>query len=109
MPYDEILATRIRQMLKKLDGYEEKTMFGGVGFLLDGNMACGVHQDNLIVRVGIERYSQAMQRPYTRPFDITGKAMKGWLMVAPPGYQSEQDLEAWVKLGVDFARTLPPK
>jgi TfoX/Sxy family transcriptional regulator of competence genes len=109
MSYDEILAGRVRQIMSQMQGFEEKAMFGGVGFMLDGNMACGVNGDDLIVRVGAPANDQALSRPHTRPFDMTGRAMKGWVMVAPQGSQSEQDLRTWVQSGVVFARSLPPK
>jgi TfoX/Sxy family transcriptional regulator of competence genes len=109
MAYDEGLAQRIREMLIEVPGLTEKRMFGGVGFMVQGNMACGVNKDNLIVRVGADQYRQALSRPYTRPFDMTGRPMKGWVMVGPSGYESDDDLKAWVQQGVDFALTLPAK
>jgi hypothetical protein len=72
-------------------------------------MACGVNKDDLIVRVGPEGYGEAVIRPYTRPFDMTGRPMKGWVMVASGGYESDEDLQAWVMEGVEFARSLPTK
>jgi len=109
MTYDEGLAQRIREMLDEPPGLVEKKMFGGVGFILHGNMACGVHKDKLILRVGPEETEEALRRPHTTPFDITGRAMKGWVMVEAPGYERDDDLEEWVQQGVDFALTLPPK
>jgi hypothetical protein len=76
---------------------------------VSGNMACGVYKDSLIVRVGPERYEKALGRPHTRPFDITGRPMKGWVMVEREGYGSDEALRGWVRQGVDFALTLPPK
>ena len=84
-------------------------MFGGVGFMVQGNMACGVHGDGLIVRVGPEEYQRAVMEPHTRPFDLTGRPMKGWVVVVPEGYASDDDLRTWVQDGVDFALTLPAK
>jgi TfoX/Sxy family transcriptional regulator of competence genes len=109
MAYDEGLAQRIREALGDLPGLVEKKMFGGVGFMVHGNMACGVHKDALVVRVGPEGHEDALARPHTRPFDITGRPMTGWVMVAPEGCQSDEDLMDWVQDGVDFAHTLPPK
>jgi TfoX/Sxy family transcriptional regulator of competence genes len=109
MPYDEMLAQRIRSILSDTPDLVEKKMFGGVGFILRGNMACGVHKEQLMVRFGMEQYEAAMQMPHTFQFDLTGKVMKGWLLVAPQGCASESDLRAWVQKGVDFALTLPPK
>lgn len=109
MAYDEGLAQRIREVLGAAPGLVEKRMFGGVGFMVQGNMACGVNKDNLIVRVGADQYQQALSRPHTRPFDMTGRPMKGWVMVGAPGYESDDDLKAWVQQGLDFALTLPAK
>ena len=109
MAYNEDLANRVRQVLGDLPGLEEKKMFGGVGYLVMGNMACGVNKDDLIVRVGPDKYEEYVALPHARPFDFTGRPMKGWLMIAPAGYKAEADLETWVQLGVDFALTLPPK
>jgi TfoX/Sxy family transcriptional regulator of competence genes len=109
MAYDEGLAQRVREVLGEMPGLVEKKMFGGVGFMLQGNMACGVHKEALIVRVGAEKDQEALAKAHTRPFDITGRAMKGWVMVDAGGYESDAGLREWVQLGVDFAMTLPPK
>jgi TfoX/Sxy family transcriptional regulator of competence genes len=109
MGYDELLATRIRAVLGPLPYLEEKKMFGGVGFLVNGNMACGVHKDDMIVRVGGENYEEALSRPNTHIFDMTGRPMVGWIMVKPEGCSSESDLKAWVEQGLAYARCLPAK
>ena len=111
MAYDEGLAQRIREVLDELSlpALVEKRMFGGIAFMLQGNLACGVLKDEMIVRVGPERYEEAVTRPHTRPFDFTGRPMKGWVMVAADGYESDDDLEGWVQQGVDFALSLPAK
>ena len=109
MAYDEILAQRIRDVLGDLPALVEKKMFGGIGFLVQGNMACGVHKDALVVRVGPEGYDEALARPHTGLFDMTGRPMKGWVMVGAAGIESAEDLQAWVGQGVEFALTLPPK
>ena len=109
MAYDEGLAQRIRDVLGERPGLVEKKMFGGVGFMVHGNMACGVHKDALIVRVGLEKHEEAMARPHTKPFDITGRPMKGWGMVTSDGYESDEALEDWVRQGLDFALSLPAK
>jgi TfoX/Sxy family transcriptional regulator of competence genes len=109
LAYDEFLAARIRAALSGKPGLKEKKMFGGVGFLLDGNMACGVHKDVLIVRTGPERYAEALAHPHTHPFDMTGKPMTGWVTVSSVGFASEEDLLFWLRQGVDFTLTLPPK
>lgn len=109
MVYDEVLAERVSEAIGELPEYEEKKMFGGVGYLLSGNMAVGVHKDKLIVRVGLDGFDEKMRMPHTVPFDITGKAMKGWLMVEPGGVEGEEDLKYWIGQGVGFAQSLPPK
>ena len=109
MAYDEVLAERVNAALGTIPALEEKKMFGGVGYMVSGNMAVGVHKDNLIVRVGNEGFEEKMGLPHTVPFDITGRAMKGWLMVVPEGVESEDDLKYWIKQGVHFAKSLPPK
>lgn len=109
MPYDEQLADRIQDILVGQPGLEAKKMFGGVGYLVQGNMACGVHKDMLIVRVGPDAFEESMEHPHTRPFDMTGRVMKGWVMVEPPGFSSEDDLKVWVQTGLDFALSLPSK
>ena len=109
MAYDERLAARVREALGGLPGLVEKRMFGGVGYMVMGNMACGVNEDNLIIRVGPARYEEALSEPNARPFDLTGRPMKGWITVAPEGYASDTDLAGWVDRGVRFAASLPPK
>ena len=109
MAYDEGLTERIRDQLKGQPDLVEKKMFGGVGFMLNGNMACGVNKEDLIVRVGLEKYENLVARPHTRPFDFTGRPMKGWVMINPAGYEADEDLAEWVDHGVGFALSLPPK
>lgn len=108
MAYNLKLAERIRTELNGMP-FVEKKMFGGVGFLLNGNMACGVNKDDLIVRVDPEKHSALLKKPHTKPFDLTGKPMKGWLLVEAEGYKTAKQLSAWVKEGTDFALALPPK
>jgi len=109
MAYDEGLAQRVREQLQEAPGYVEKKMFGGVCYLLDGNMACGILNEDLIVRVGAERYEASLQLPHTRKFDITGKPMKGWIMVSHDGHAADDDLSDWLQRGISFASSLPPK
>jgi TfoX/Sxy family transcriptional regulator of competence genes len=109
MAYDEQLAHRVRELLAGMDGFTEKKMFGGIGFMLYGNMACGVQKDSLIVRVGPELYEDMLRRPHTRLFDMTGRPMKGWVFVDADGLDTDDQLREWVQLGVHFAVTLPPK
>ena len=109
MAYDELLGICIRSAVGSLPGLEEKKMFGGVGFLVNGNMACGVHKDGLIVRVGPDKYAEALARPHTRVFDMTGRPMTGWIVVDPPGCATENALKAWLELGLAYAMSLPGK
>ena len=108
MAYNEKLAERIRLELKGIP-FVEKKMFGGVGFLIHGNMACGVYKDDMIVRVDPVRHEKLLKKPGAKIFDITGKPMKGWLMVEPEGCKTRKQLSAWAKEGVEFALTIPPK
>lgn len=109
MAYDEDLASRIELALEGKPNILAKKMFGGVGYLLNGNMACGVHKGFLIVRVGPETYEEAISAPHTRIFDMSGRPMKGWIMVEPDGFKSQELLLSWVNRGLSFAATLPPK
>ena len=109
MAYDEGLTQRVHEVMLGQPALEEKRMFGGVGFLLHGNMSCGVYQDYLIVRVGPAGYEEALAQPHVKVFDITGRAMRGWVMIEPAGLEEDQKLEDWVRRGVAFALTLPPK
>jgi hypothetical protein len=109
MAYDEGLATRVREVLGDQPGLAEKQMFGGLAFLLDGNMACGVRGDDLIVRMAADAADSAMNEPGTRAFDLTGRPMKGWLVVAADGHAEDDDLRRWVDRGLTYARSLPPK
>lgn len=109
MPYDESLILRIREILDDYDGVTEQKMFGGTSFMLHGNFACGLTKNDLVVRVGPERYMEALSHPHSREMDFTGRPMRGWVYVAPEGYESEEDLTDWIGQGIDFALSLPPK
>ena len=109
MAYNQELAERIREQLALLLPYTEKSMFGGIAFFVNGNMACGVSGDALMVRVGPASYEEALGRPGARPFDMTGRPMKGWVGVGPEGYASDESLVDWIRQGVEFAASLPPK
>ena len=109
MAYDEGLAQRVREILSESLGYEENKMFGGIGFLLQGNMACGVIREDLIVRVGEENYTDALLQSDVELFDMTGRAMAGWVVVKEPGYRKDDNLKDWIAQGAGYALTLPPK
>jgi len=109
MAFDEALAERVRAALAGTPGMVERQMFGGIGFLLNGNMACGVIGDGLVVRVGPLSYQAALEAPSTRVFDFTGRPMAGWVVVTPQGYAEDSNLKAWVQKGIDYANSLPSK
>ena len=99
MAYDERLAERVRRVLDGRPGVTERRMFGGLAFMVDGHMACGVLRDELIVRVGAES-DAALADPHARPFDFTGRPSRGMVYVAPSGVATDADLERWVARGV---------
>jgi TfoX/Sxy family transcriptional regulator of competence genes len=107
MPYDQALDERLTAALAGW-GATRKKMFGGTCHLLNGNMLCGVYKDFLILRLGEEPARQALGRPHVKPFDITGRAMKGWVMVAKSGV-TEESLKSWLAEARRFASSLPPK
>jgi TfoX/Sxy family transcriptional regulator of competence genes len=109
MAFDESLAARIRAHLGKRNGVAERKMFGGITFLLQGNMCCGVHRDALIVRLGPEEAARALREPHTRVFDLTGRPMKAWVLVEPKGLATIAQLENWVDRAAKYAGSLPPK
>jgi hypothetical protein len=109
MAYDEKLADRVRKALGKKPGLDEKRMFGGLAFLLRGNMCCGVIADELMARVDPTRTGEYLKKPHTRPFDFTGKPMKGWIVVKPSGIATPSALAKWVGEAVAHTSTLPAK
>ena len=109
MAFSEALAERIRQALARKRGVEAKKMFGGVGFLLNGNILVGVWKDSLIVRLGPDEGDEALLEPHVRAFDITGRPMKGWVLVEPEGVKGDDQLAGWIQRAVKFVRTLPAK
>ena len=109
MAYDENLASRVREVLKRRRGVSEKKMFGGLAFMANGNMACGVIGEDLMVRVGPDAYEDALKKPGAREMKFTGRPMRGMVYVGPRGYRRKPSLEAWVLRGLTFARSLPPK
>jgi len=109
MAYDEALADRVREVISLREGLSERKMFGGIAFMLVGNMACGVLGEELIVRLGAEEGERALAEPHVRPFDFTGRPMRNIVMVAPEAIADEASLAGWVDAGADFAASLPPK
>jgi TfoX/Sxy family transcriptional regulator of competence genes len=109
MAFDEQLAGRVRKQLNSPAGLSEKKMFGGLAFLINGNMSVGVHGSELIVRIAPETTDNALHEPGARPFDITGRPMKGWLLVGEPEIKDAASLKKWVRRGVEYASALPKK
>ena len=109
MPFDEQLAQRIRQLLKGKRGVTERRMFGGLCFLLRGNMCFGVERDRLVARVGPEQYARALSKPHARPMDFTGRPLKGFVYVSAKGYRTTASLKAWITRSLDFVGSLPSK
>ncbi|HZZ77887.1 MAG TPA: TfoX/Sxy family protein [Gemmataceae bacterium] len=109
MAFDENLAARIRIGLGRKKGIEEKKMFGGLGFLLNGNMLVGVWKNSMIARIGEVQADEAMLEPHVKPMDITGKPMKGWIMVEANGVEDEIAVKEWVQRAVKFVGKLPAK
>ncbi len=109
MAYDETLAGRIRDAIASHVGTTEKKMFGGVVFLLNGNILVGVWKDSLIARVGPVAGEKALKKPHVRVMDVTGKPMKGWVLIEPIGIEDDVQLASWIKLSMKFVETLPAK
>jgi TfoX/Sxy family transcriptional regulator of competence genes len=109
MAYDEELAGRVRDVISARADVTERKMFGGIAFMVAGNMACGVLGENLIVRLGDEEGEKALKEEGVRPFDFTGKPMKGIVFVSPERTSDDAGLTEWVEAGADYASSLPPK
>jgi len=109
MPYDEALAERLRRKLAAVRKLQEKKMFGGIAFLVNGNMAIGVHKSDLIVRVPPDEHPAALKRPGAKPFDLTGRPMAGWVLVSEKSLGADKDLQSWIELALSYVKTLPAK
>lgn len=109
MAYNELLDIRIRHLISAWEDTTAKKMFGGVCHLLHGNMVCGAHKDFLILRLGVEAAQNALTHPSVKEFDITGRPLKGWVMVAEDGFRSDDELRDWLHKAKTFVETLSPK
>jgi hypothetical protein len=109
MAFDETLAGRIRHNLARHKNVENKKMFGGIGFLLNGNLLVGVWKNSLVARVGSDEYEHAVLEPHVKEFDITGKPMKGWVLVEPQGVAEDEQLNGWIQRALKFVVKLPSK
>lgn len=108
MAYDEKLADRVRDILEDDPGVSERKMFGGLAFMVDGHMACGIAGAELMLRLGADGAEEALRRPHVRPMDFTGRPMTGMVFVEPPGIRGAA-LGRWVTAATTFAHSLPPK
>lgn len=109
MAFSESLARRIRHVLSRTKGLGEKKMFGGIGFLFQGNMLVGVWKESLIARLGPEDGEAALREPRVRALDITGRPMAGWVLVGPDGVEADDQLAGWVDRTIQFVTTMPAK
>ena len=109
MAYDEVLAERVRGLLADESGLTERAMFGGLAFFINGHMLAAVLGEALAVRVGPVAYAEALQQPHAGEMTFTGRPMTGFVQVAPPGFEADTDLAAWLDRGIAFAGALPPK
>ncbi|MGH2808581.1 MAG: TfoX/Sxy family protein [Actinomycetota bacterium] len=109
MPYNETLADRVREIVQESAEPVERKMFGGVAFMVKGHMCVGVIKDDLVLRLGGDGADEALRDPNVRPMDFTGRPMKNFLYVAPKGTAKEKDLRKWVRRGLEYVGSLPPK
>jgi len=109
MAYDEGTAQRLREVFETIAFASERKMFGSLGFMVHGHMTCGVINDQLMVRVGKDQYEGSLAKPFVKEMDFTGKALTGFVYVEPEGFESDDELEGWVGLSVDYVLTLPAK
>lgn len=109
MPYNQNLEARIQKVVSSWKNTDSKKMFGGICHLLNGNMFCGVYKDFLILRLGEDKAGEALKLPHVKPFDITGRPMKGWVMVEERGFVGEKELKDWLEKAKGFVKTLAQK
>ena len=109
MGYDTKLEERLTKLIAHRQDFHVQKMFGGVGFLMRGNMCFGIWKDELILRLNPEQAQKELKRKNVKPFDITGRPMKGWILVEPQGMKTEQALKDWVEKAMEFVSTLPRK
>lgn len=109
MAYEEHVAERVREHLDVLNGFSEKNMFGGLCFLLHGNMLAGIVGETLMLRVGPNQYETCLENEFAREMDFTGKALRGLIYVDPEGFAEEPELMDWLDRALQFVRSLPAK
>lgn len=109
MAFDQIFASRVREVLSSRNDVTEKKMFGGLCFMVRGHMCCGIDKANFMLRVGPDQYEKVLAQKHARPMDFTGRPLKGFVYVAPEGLKAKRDLTRWLGLGLDFVESLPRK
>ena len=109
VPFDELLASRIRERIGGDPSISERKMFGGLCFMTSGNMCFGVVGDDLMVRVGPAKWTDSLAMPFAREMDFTGRSMRGMVYVSPEGFDEDVSLQLWLEMGLDYASSLPPK
>jgi TfoX/Sxy family transcriptional regulator of competence genes len=109
MSYDRVLTDRIRRLLQTEPSLTSKEMFGGLSFMLNGNMLCGVIGEGMIARIGPQVYEALLKEPGVREFDMTGRPMQGWVVVEPQAVKSDRQLTSWIRRAAEFVHTLPVK
>ena len=109
MAYSDTLAERVRHLLSAERPVSERQMFGGLAFMVRGHMCCGIQGERLMARVGPELYNEALKWPHARPMDFTGKRIRGFLYVQPPGLKTAAQLRRWISASVAYVRSVPPK
>jgi TfoX/Sxy family transcriptional regulator of competence genes len=109
MSYSHDLEDRIDRLMGRLGQITKKKMFGGIGYLINGNMCFGIHKESLVVRISPDKAEELMRSEYVTPFDITGKPMNGWVLVSPRVVKTNEQLLDMMSLGANFAATLPKK
>lgn len=109
MPFDPILASRVREILSARNDVSERKMFGGLCFMVAGHMCCGLAANKFMVRVGPAEYGRALALRHAQPMDFTGRPLMGFVYVAPAGLKTKRDLARWLAMGVDYVESLPAK
>jgi len=109
MPYSKLVEEKIEKIIGRWKKIEKKKMFGGICYLINGNMCFGIYKEYLIVRTGIEIAEEKLREKKVKPFDITGRVMKGWVMVGEQEWKKQEGLKSWLNLGKKYALTLSQK
>jgi len=109
MGYSQDLEAKIDRLRNRIGEITKKKMFGGIGYIINGNMCCGIHKESLVLRTSPEKAEELMRSEYVRPFDITGRPMKGWVLVSPDVLDTDDHLLDMLRLGASFVKTLPKK